>query len=38
MIPVHSLEEAMAKAEEILGNKDASVTAIPDGVSVMVIE
>lgn len=38
MIPVHSLEEAMAKAEEILGNKDATVTAIPDGVSVMVIE
>ncbi len=38
MIPVHSLEEAMVKAEEILGNKDATVTAIPDGVSVMVIE
>ena len=38
MIPAHSLEEAMAKAEEILGNKDATVTAIPDGVSVMVIE
>ena len=38
MIPVHSLEEAMAKAEEILGKKDATVTAIPDGVSVMVIE
>ncbi len=38
MIPVHSLEEAMAKAEEILGRKDATVTAIPDGVSVMVIE
>ena len=37
MIPVHSLEEAMAKAEEILGKKDATVTAIPDGVSVMVI-
>ena len=38
MIPVHSLEEAMAKAEEIVGKKDATVTAIPDGVSVMVIE
>lgn len=38
MIPAHSLEEAMAKAEEIVGNKNATVTAIPDGVSVMVIE
>ena len=38
MIPVHSLEEAMAEAEKILGRKDATVTAIPDGVSVMVIE
>lgn len=37
MIPVHSLEDAMAKAEEIVGRKDATVTAIPDGVSVMVI-
>ena len=38
MIPVHSLEEAMDCAEKILGKKDATVTAIPDGVSVMVIE
>ena len=38
MIPVHSLEEAMKVAEEIVGKKDATVTAIPDGVSVMVIE
>ena len=38
MIPAHSLEEAMQKAEEIVGKKDATVTAIPDGVSVMVIE
>lgn len=38
MVPAHSLEEAMAKAEEIVGNPKASVTAIPDGVSVMVIE
>ena len=37
MIPVHSPEEAMATAERILGKKDATVTAIPDGVSVMVI-
>lgn len=36
MIPAATLEEAMAKAEEILQNKNATVTAIPDGVSVMV--
>ena len=38
MVPAHSLEEALAKAEEILGNKKASVTMIPDGVSVIVEE
>ncbi len=38
MIPAHCLEEAMEKAEKIIGSKKASVTAIPDGVSVMVIE
>ena len=38
MIPAHSLEEAMEKAYEILGNKDAKVTAIPDGVAVMVVK
>ncbi len=38
MIPAHSLEEAMKIAEELTGKKDASITAIPDGVSVMVIE
>ncbi len=37
MIPAHSLEEAMDTAHKILGNNDASVTAIPDGVSVMVV-
>ena len=37
MIPAHSLEEAMAKAEEILGNPHADVTVIPDGVSVIVL-
>ncbi len=36
MIPAKSLDEAMAKAEEILGDKNAKITAIPDGVSVMV--
>ena len=38
MIPAHSLEEALAKAEDILGNPEATITAIPDGVSVMVIK
>lgn len=38
MIPAHSLNEAMKMAEEIIGSKEAKVTAIPDGVSVMVIE
>ena len=37
MVPAHSLEEAMKKAEEIVGNPNASVCAIPDGVSVNVI-
>ncbi len=38
MIPAHSLDEAIQKAREILGRDDASVTAIPDGVSVMVVK
>lgn len=37
MTPAHSLREAMRIAETILGNEKATVTAIPDGVSVMVI-
>jgi nickel-dependent lactate racemase len=36
MIPAHSIDEAVKKAEEILGNPEASITAIPDGVSVIV--
>ena len=36
MIPAKTLPEAMAKAEEILGDKNAKITAIPDGVAVMV--
>lgn len=35
MIPAHSLEEAMAIADERMG-KDATVTVIPDGVAVIV--
>lgn len=38
MVPAHSLEEALKKAEDIVGNPNATITAIPDGVSVMVIE
>ena len=37
MIPAHSVEEAIAKADEILGNKNAKITVIPDGVSVIVL-
>jgi len=36
IIPAPSLESALAKAEELLGKKDASVTVIPDGVSVII--
>jgi nickel-dependent lactate racemase len=36
MIPAPSLESALAKAAELLGKKDASVTAIPDGVGVII--
>lgn len=36
MIPAHSIDQAMKKAKEILQKEDITVTAIPDGVSVMV--
>lgn len=36
MIPAHSLSEALAAARSILGKENASVTVIPDGVSVVV--
>ncbi|GHV67560.1 hypothetical protein AGMMS49928_04820 [Spirochaetia bacterium] len=36
MIPAHSVEAAVKMAEEILQNPHASITAIPDGVSVIV--
>ena len=35
MYPAHEVNEALALAERMLGKKDASVTVIPDGVSVM---
>lgn len=36
MTPAHSIEEAIQKAKAILGKPDAKITAIPDGVSVVV--
>ncbi len=38
MTPVHSVEEGLEQARLILKNPDASVTVIPDGVSVIVEE
>lgn len=37
MIPAHSIDEALKLAESILKNPNATITAIPDGVSVMVV-
>lgn len=37
MIPAHSVDEAIVLAEKILGNPNAKITAIPDGIAVMVI-
>ena len=36
MTPAHSLHEALELAEDLLGKKDATITAIPDGVGVIV--
>ncbi|MCH3918323.1 MAG: nickel-dependent lactate racemase [Spirochaetia bacterium] len=36
MIPAHSIEEALKLAENIVGNPQAKIIAIPDGVSVIV--
>lgn len=38
MIPAHSISEAIAKAKELIGKEDATITAIPDGVSVVVVK
>lgn len=37
MTPAHSLEDALEMAEEMVGNKQAKITVIPDGVSVIVL-
>ena len=36
MIPAHSISEALDAARKLLGNENPSITAIPDGVSVVV--
>jgi len=36
MIPAHSIDEAIKKAKEILGKEEVTITAIPDGVAVVV--
>ena len=36
LTPAHSLDEAIKKAKEILGKNEVTITAIPDGVSVIV--
>ena len=36
MIPAHSLEEAITKAKKMVPKENITLTAIPDGVSVMV--
>ncbi|MBE7038413.1 MAG: nickel-dependent lactate racemase [Ruminococcaceae bacterium] len=36
MIPAHSIDEAIKKAKEILNKENPTITAIPDGVSVVV--
>ena len=38
MVPAHSIGEALSLAKQILKNPTPSVTAIPDGVAVMVVE
>ena len=38
MTPIHSLDEGLTLAREYLGNPNATVTAIPDGISVMVTD
>jgi nickel-dependent lactate racemase len=37
MIPAHSIEDAMSKADGLLKNPSATITVIPDGVAVMVV-
>ena len=38
MIPAHSIGEALGMAKELLGDTSPTITAIPDGISVMVVD
>ena len=38
MTPAHSLDEAIVIAKKMVGKRQASITAIPDGVAVMVVD
>ena len=38
LIPAHSIDEALEKAKALLNKTDITVTAIPDGVGVMVLK
>ena len=38
MIPAKSIAEAVKTAETLLGNPAATITAIPDGIAVVVIQ
>ena len=38
MIPAHSIGDALKMAKEMLGNSKPTITAVPDGISVMVVE
>ena len=38
MIPAHSIGEALEMAKKMLGNPEPTITAVPDGISVMVVE
>jgi len=38
MIPAHSIEEALTLARRILAREDIKITAIPDGISVVVLK
>jgi nickel-dependent lactate racemase len=37
MTPARSIEDALQKAEALLGKPDATITAVPDGLAVMVV-
>lgn len=38
LIPAHSIDEGIEKAKKLLGKETVKITAIPDGISVMVVK